>query len=122
MNRNSYTTGNSTKTQPSSIGGRVADVAMLNSAYDERITMRAWESLLEGRIEPTRSSLPVRSAINDSWHRCASGGIDAQRNEAPIETDKDAVEALARSSSELLTAAARPFEAMESCWMVQVQC
>jgi transcriptional regulator of acetoin/glycerol metabolism len=86
--------------------------AMLSSAYDERVTMRAWESLLEGRIEPARSSLPVRLTINDSWHRCASGGIDAQRNEAPIETDKDAVEALTRSSSELLAAAARPFEAI----------
>lgn len=85
---------------------------MLISHYDERITMLAWESLLEGRIEPARSSLPVRSAINDSWHRCANGGIDAQRNEAPIETDRDAVEALTRSSSELLAAAARPFEAI----------
>ena len=85
---------------------------MLSSAYDERITMRAWELLLEGRIEPARSSLPVRLTINDSWHRCASGGLDAQRNEAPIETDKDAVEALTRSSSELLAAAARPFDAI----------
>ena len=59
-----------------------------------------------------RSSLPVRPAINDSWHRCASGGIDAQRNEAPIETDKDVVAALARTSSELLAAASRPFEAI----------
>lgn len=99
-------------TRPSSFGGRVADDAMLISPYDERVTMRAWELLLEGRIEPARSSLPVRSAINDSWYRCASGGIDAQRNEAPIETDKDAVEALTRSSSELLAAAARPFEAI----------
>ncbi|MCV9963198.1 sigma-54-dependent Fis family transcriptional regulator [Pararhizobium sp. BT-229] len=112
MSRNSYTPGNPAKAKPSAIGGMMAGDAILNSAYDERITMRAWESLLEGRVEPARSSLPVRSAINDSWHRCASGGIDAQRNEAPIETDKDAVEALARSSSELLAAAARPFEAI----------
>ncbi|MGQ3276276.1 MAG: sigma-54-dependent Fis family transcriptional regulator [Shinella sp.] len=82
---------------------------MLASIYDERVTMRAWESLVEGRSPSARSSLPVRSAINDSWQRCAKGGIDAQRNGAPIETDKDAVEALARSRPELLAAAARPF-------------
>lgn len=85
---------------------------MLMSAYDERVTMRAWESLLEGRNPSNRSSLPVRSTINDSWQRCATGGIDAQRNEAPIETDKDAVEALARSRPELLAAARRPFRAI----------
>ena len=84
----------------------------LHSAYDELITMRAWETLLEGRTEPARSSLPVRSTIHDSWHRCANGGIDAQRNEAPLETDKDAVAALARSSCELLAAATRPFAAI----------
>ena len=87
------------------------DIA-LNSVYDERVTMRAWEALLEGKNEAAQSSLPVRSTINDSWHRCATGGIDAQRNEAPIETDKDAVDALARTSMELLTAAALPFEAI----------
>ncbi|WP_245304767.1 sigma-54-dependent Fis family transcriptional regulator [Rhizobium multihospitium] len=51
----------------------------------------------------------MRSTIHDSWSRCAKGGIDAQRNEAPIETDRDAVEALTRGSSELLEAAAHPF-------------
>ena len=85
---------------------------MLHSAYDERVTMRAWESLLEGRAEAVRAALPVRSTINESWHRCAIGGIDAQRNEAPIETDKDAVDALARSNSELLAAATLPFAAI----------
>ncbi|MBB5577384.1 transcriptional regulator of acetoin/glycerol metabolism [Rhizobium paranaense] len=85
---------------------------MLASSYDERVTMRAWESLVGGSSHPSRSSLPVRSTINDSWQRCAKGGIDAQRNEAPIETDKDAIEALARSRQELLVAAARPFGAI----------
>jgi transcriptional regulator of acetoin/glycerol metabolism len=85
--------------------------AALASDYDELITMRAWETMLEGKVAPARKALPVRSTIHDSWHRCATGGIDAQRNEAPIETDKDAVEALARSNSELLAAAQRPFSA-----------
>ncbi|MDB5524508.1 MAG: sigma-54-dependent Fis family transcriptional regulator [Rhizobium sp.] len=84
----------------------------LHSDYDEMITMRAWETLLEGRVEPARFSLPIRSTIHDSWHRCASGGIDAQKNEAPLETDRDAVDALTRSSSELLAAATRPFSAI----------
>jgi transcriptional regulator of acetoin/glycerol metabolism len=94
------------------MGGLLASEMTLHRAYDELTTMKAWETLLEGRMEPTRPSLPVRSTIHDSWYRCASGGIDAQRNEAPLETDRDAVEALTRSSSELLEAAQRPFSAI----------
>ncbi|MGY5808972.1 sigma-54-dependent Fis family transcriptional regulator [Rhizobium sp. LEGMi198b] len=97
----------------SSSGDRlIAADLTLYADYDERVTMRAWEALLEGRSEPASSSLPVRSTIHESWHRCANGGIDAQQNEAPLETDKDAVEALARGNFELLAAAARPFSAM----------
>lgn len=81
----------------------------MRSDYDEVGVTRAWESLLEGRQETRRHALPVRSTIHDSWSRCAEGGIDAQRNEAPIETDRDVVEALTRGSSELLEAAAHPF-------------
>lgn len=112
MNRNPYPSDNSLTTRPSKIAGLMSRDVALYSVYDERVTMRAWEALLEGKNGSARSSLPIRSTINDSWHRCASGGIDAQRNEAPIETDKDAVDALARTSSELLAAAARPFEAI----------
>ncbi|WP_454851137.1 sigma-54-dependent Fis family transcriptional regulator [Rhizobium binxianense] len=83
--------------------------ALMRSDYDEAGVTRAWENLLEGKNEARRHALPVRSTIHDSWYRCAEGGIDAERNEAPIETDRDIVEALARGSSELLEAAARPF-------------
>lgn len=89
----------------------MASSVALTSDYDELITMRAWETMLEGKAPPARRSLPVRSTIHDSWSRCASGGIDALRNEAPIETDKAAVEALARSNHELLDAARGPFSA-----------
>jgi len=87
----------------------VPGAALMRSDYDEVGVTRAWESLLEGRHKTRRHSLPVRSTIHDSWSRCAEGGIDAQRNEAPIETDRDIVEALTRGSSELLEAAAHPF-------------
>ncbi|TXH85544.1 MAG: sigma-54-dependent Fis family transcriptional regulator [Rhizobium sp.] len=112
MNRNRYQSDNSLTTRPSKIGGLMSRDVTLNSVYDERVTMRAWEALLEGKSEPVQSLLPVRSTINESWHRCATGGIDAHRNEAPIETDRDVVDALARTSLELLTAAALPFEAI----------
>ncbi len=108
MSRDVYTPQESANSRPSAASLLAGD-AMMVSSYDERITMRAWESVVEGRSHSARWSLPVRSPINDSWQRCAKGGIDAQRNEAPIETDKDAVEALARSRRELLAAAARPF-------------
>jgi transcriptional regulator of acetoin/glycerol metabolism len=91
------------------IDGIIASNVTLHQAYDELKTMKAWETLLEGRVESSGSSLPVRSTINDSWHRCARGGIDAQRHEAPLEADRDVVEALTRSSSELVRAAQLPF-------------
>ncbi len=75
--------------------------------YDERGTMRAWENLLSG--ERDRSRAPVRSLIHDSWHRCASGGIDAQRHDAPLRDGKDEVESLTRASKELLEATRRSF-------------
>lgn len=113
MKQGSHTRTNAAIVQPSAIDGLITADLMLHSDYDERITMRAWEALLEGRSESGRSSsLPVRSAIHESWHRCASGGIDAQQNEAPFQTDKGFVEALARGNSELLAAAARPFSAI----------
>lgn len=112
MKQNSYLPGNPGPAQSSQIGNLVSGEAMLHAAYDELITMRAWETLLEGRTEPVRSSLPIRSTIHDSWYRCANSGIDAQQNEAPLETDRDAIDALARGSSELLAAAARPFAAI----------
>lgn len=77
--------------------------------YDERATMRAWETLLSGDGERARSHYPVRSLIHDSWSRCATGGIDAQQSEAPLKNGKDQIELLARENSELLAAARRSF-------------
>jgi transcriptional regulator of acetoin/glycerol metabolism len=112
MRHNSYTPGNSDNAPPPQLGGFFSGDVVLHQAYDELQTMKAWETLLEGRAEPSRSSPLVRSTIHDSWHRCATGGIDAQRHDAPLETDKDAVEALTRGNSELLDAAQRPFSAI----------
>jgi len=75
--------------------------------YDERITMRAWETLLSGETGDAR--FPVRSLIHDSWSRCATGGINAQQGEAPINSGKDEIEYLTRANNDLLAAARRSF-------------
>ncbi len=77
--------------------------------YDERVTMRAWEGLLSGETERNRGRFPVRSLIHDSWSRCASGGIDAQQSEAPLENGRDRIEFLTHTNSDLLAAARRSF-------------
>jgi sigma-54 dependent transcriptional regulator, acetoin dehydrogenase operon transcriptional activator AcoR len=109
MRQNSYLPGSAA---PPQIGGLIAGDVVRHQAYDERKTTKAWETLLEGRQVAPKSLSPIRSTIHDSWYRCATGGIDAQRHEAPIETDRDAVEALTRGNSELLEAAQRPFSAI----------
>ena len=78
-------------------------------SYDERATMRAWETLLAGDSERTGNRFPVRSLIHDSWSRCATSGINAQQSEAPLENGKDHIELLSRSNGELLAAAQRSF-------------
>jgi len=112
MKQDTSPPGKGAAAPPSQIAGIIARQSMHTAIYDERMTMRAWEMLVEGRQEPDCMALPVRSPIIDSWYRCADGGIDALRNEAPIETDKEVVSALARSNAELLAAAARPFAAI----------
>ena len=112
MKQGSHATRRNLPNRPPQINGFAPGAAALNREYDEVITMRAWESVIEGRGQSLQSSLPIRSAINDSWFRCTERGIDFQRNEAPLETDRDAVDALTRGSSELLAAAARPFAAI----------
>ncbi|MBM7047266.1 sigma-54-dependent Fis family transcriptional regulator [Rhizobium lusitanum] len=89
-----------------------AGLATIDLGYDERKTMRAWETLLSGDQEHPRSEFLVRSTIHDSWSRCATGGIDALQQEAPFESDRDAVENVARASAELLSAAKRSFSAI----------
>lgn len=80
-----------------------------DGAYDERETMRAWETLLSGNAAVARYRPPVRTLINESWHRCAAGGIDAQRTEAPLRDGREEIENLTRSNTELLEAARRSF-------------
>lgn len=85
------------------------DLPMPSLDYDERRTMRAWENLLSGASDADRARSPVRSLIRDSWYRCATGGIDAQQNEAPLRGGSDEVEHLAHLNRELLEAARRSF-------------
>ncbi|RFB80526.1 sigma-54-dependent Fis family transcriptional regulator [Methylovirgula sp. 4M-Z18] len=83
-----------------------------NIDYDERATMRAWEDFLADEPkcarDPVRPS-PVRSLIHDSWYRSATGGINAQGLEAPLNSDRDEIEYLTRANAELLSAARRSF-------------
>ncbi|MGJ4859824.1 sigma-54-dependent Fis family transcriptional regulator [Labrys sp. La1] len=90
-------------------GRQAQNLSVANHDYDERRTMRAWENLLSGASDQDRARSPVRSLIHDSWHRCATGGIDAQQNEAPLRGGRDEVEHLAYLNRELLEAARRSF-------------
>lgn len=100
---------------PSKAGRRTPPAALASARrmldYDERETMVAWEQLLSGDCSP---SCQVRSLIGDSWQRCASGGIDAIRGEAPMATQGDAIAEAARSSTDLLAAARRSFASIGS--------
>lgn len=112
MARNSHGINDIAPGRAAKIAAVIPGGVLMRSDYDEVGVTRAWERLLEGKNETWRNTLPVRSTIHDSWFRCAEGGIDAQCNEAPIETDRDVVEALTRGSSELMKAATRPFSMM----------
>ncbi|TIP87011.1 MAG: sigma-54-dependent Fis family transcriptional regulator [Mesorhizobium sp.] len=90
-------------------------MALSNIDYDERATMRAWESFLADEpkcagdhVHPSH----VRSLIHDSWYRSATGGINAQGIEAPLSSDRDAIEYLTRANAELLSAARRSFASL----------
>lgn len=74
--------------------------------YDERATMRAWETLLSGEDRRARGPSAVRSLIHDSWSRCATGGIDAEQAEAPLNSE---IDDLIHRNTDLLTAARRSF-------------
>jgi transcriptional regulator of acetoin/glycerol metabolism len=80
--------------------------------YDERATMRAWESFLADEPKCARDPVHVRSLIHDSWYRSASGGINAQGIEAPLNSDRDEIEYLTRANAELLAAAQRSFASL----------
>ena len=60
--------------------------------YDERATMRAWESFLSDEPTSARDPVHVRSLIHNSWYRSATGGINAQGIEAPLSSDRDEIE------------------------------
>ncbi|MBX3566988.1 MAG: sigma-54-dependent Fis family transcriptional regulator [Rhizobiaceae bacterium] len=54
----------------------------------------------------------VRTLIQDSWGRCATGGIDVGKSEAPLESDKSQIEQLTHANRDLLAAASRSFSAL----------
>lgn len=83
-----------------------------NIDYDERATMRAWESFLADASKCARDPVHVRSLIHDSWYRSATGGINAQGIEAPLSSDRDEIEYLTRANAELLSAARRSFASL----------
>jgi transcriptional regulator of acetoin/glycerol metabolism len=86
-----------------------------NIDYDERATMRAWESFLADEPKCARDPIqpsPVRSLIHDSWYRSVTGGIDAEGIEAPLSSDRDEIEYLTRANAELLSAARRSFASL----------
>lgn len=80
--------------------------------YDERATMRAWENFLSDPPKCARDPVQVRSLIHDSWSRSATGGINAQGVEAPLNSNRDEIEYLTRANAELLSAARRPFASL----------
>ena len=61
---------------------------------------------------PRSGHEPVRSLIHDSWYRSATGGINAQGIEAPLNSDRDEIEYLTRANAELLSAARRSFASL----------
>ncbi|TPE49963.1 sigma-54-dependent Fis family transcriptional regulator [Amaricoccus solimangrovi] len=75
--------------------------------------MGAWEQLLSGAAG-CATSCQVRALIGDSWARCAEGGIDASRAEAPMMAEADTVEEIGRASADLLAAARRSFASIGS--------
>ncbi len=83
-----------------------------NTDYDERAVMRAWDRFLSDGAEQSRDLVQVRSLIHDSWHRSATGGIDAMGIEAPLKTDRDEIEYLTHENAELLSAARRSFSSL----------
>ncbi|MEQ1954519.1 sigma-54-dependent Fis family transcriptional regulator [Mesorhizobium sp. CN2-181] len=90
-----------------------AGYPVLNSIdYDERATMRAWENFLADEPNSAGDPMHVRSLIHDSWSRSASGGINAQGIEAPLNSDRDEIEYLTRTNAELLAAARRSFASL----------
>ncbi|TIV75977.1 MAG: GAF domain-containing protein, partial [Mesorhizobium sp.] len=87
-------------------------LALDSTDYDERATMRAWENFLSDAPQCARDPVQVRSLIHDSWYRSATGGINAQGVEAPLNGNRDEIEYLTRANAELLSAARRPFASL----------
>ena len=75
--------------------------------------MGAWEQMLSGKPAPM-PSCQVRALIGDSWQRCAEGGIDYSKGEAPMTADRALVEEIGRASADLLAAARRSFQSIGS--------
>ncbi|SFT84988.1 sigma-54-dependent Fis family transcriptional regulator [Mesorhizobium sp. YR577] len=101
-----------TDTLPARTSIGTGQLALDDTDYDERATMRAWESFLADEPKCARDPVQVRTLIHDSWYRSATGGINAQSIEAPLSSDRDEIEYLTRTNAELLSAAQRSFASL----------
>ncbi len=75
----------------------------LETRYDERATMTAWENFLSGRQTGAASS--VRSLIEHSWKRSQAHGVDSGGEAAPMQADRDSLRQIAHTNADLLCAA-----------------
>jgi transcriptional regulator of acetoin/glycerol metabolism len=70
----------------------------------ERQLMAAWDRFLQGRELPANV---VRNVIEDSWIRCLSGRVDAERGQAEAPLPEEALLALQHGHRDLIGASAR---------------
>lgn len=77
-------------------------------AYDETMTMQAWERFLTGKDDRTR--LPVREIIERSWTRSASSGVDARASATPDVADEGRIGQCRHQNRHLLAAADTAFQ------------
>jgi len=77
-------------------------------AYNEAITMQAWERFLTGESEPTH--LPIRHVIERSWARSASSGVNAYASATPLVADDDQLHHDRHNNRQLLLAANETFD------------
>lgn len=78
--------------------------------YDEGVTMDAWEKFMSAGDTSADDPIAVRPVIQNSWSRSASCGIDANGSQAPISDNRDEIEYIRHSNSELRTAARRSID------------
>ncbi|MDI9847823.1 sigma-54-dependent Fis family transcriptional regulator [Rhodoblastus sp. 17X3] len=80
--------------------------------YEEGVTIDAWENFVSGGVTPNDDAVAMRPVIQNSWSRSATCGIDANGSYAPLSDNRDEIEYIRHSNSELRTAARRSIEAV----------